>query len=125
MKTYIVVDEDNNVVGISNSKIEIENCNTYSIDTILDQDKIDGYIFKDNNVIFSDERFEKNKLESHKWDLRNKRKDVCFSVIDRGTIWYKKNITTEERQTELDNWYKAWLDVTETLIEPVKPDWIK
>lgn len=126
MKTYIIVDANNNVIAMSeNSKIEIENCTTLLIDDVLDHDKIDGYVFKDNKVIFSDERFEEKKLESHKWDLRNKREDVCFSVINRGEIWYRKNVTTEERQNELDNWYQAWLDVTNTLVEPETPEWIK
>lgn len=125
MKTYIVVDANNNVIGMSeNSKIEIENCTTHLIDADLDHNKIDGYIFKDNNVIFSDERFEKNQLESYKWDLRNKREIVCFSVVDR-SLWREKNVNTEERQNEFDNWYQAWLDVTETLVEPETPEWIK
>ena len=56
-------------------------------------------------------------------ELRNKREIECFSVVNRGKLWYDK--LKAEQVQELDNWYMAWLDVTETLVEPQKPDWLK
>lgn len=55
-------------------------------------------------------------------NLRNKRENECFSVINRGQLWYNK--LTEEQRLELDIWYKKWLDVTETRIIPEKPIWL-
>jgi hypothetical protein len=55
--------------------------------------------------------------------LREQRESECFSIINRGQLWY--NSLTEEQLTELQVWYMAWLDVTETKIIPTKPSWLK
>ena len=55
--------------------------------------------------------------------LRDKRETECFSIINRGALWY--NTLTEEQLVELQDWYKAWLDVTETRVVPEKLEWIK
>lgn len=54
--------------------------------------------------------------------LRYRRERECFPIINRGGLWY--NRLTEEQKTELDVWYQAWLDVTETRTVPPKPFWI-
>ena len=54
--------------------------------------------------------------------LREKREDECFSIINRGQLWY--DTLSDAQKKELKAWYKAWLDVTETLAEPVKPEWL-
>ena len=54
--------------------------------------------------------------------LRDKREEVCFPVINRGLLWYE-SLTAEQRK-ELKQWYKAWLDVTETKQEPQLPLWL-
>ena len=64
--------------------------------------------------------------------LREKRCNECFSIINRGSLWY--NTLTSEQQQELNTWYQAWLDVPqvyqetkpaniETII-PTKPSWL-
>lgn len=51
------------------------------------------------------------------------RKIQCFEIIDnRSQLWY--NHLTEQQKQELDAWYQAWLDVTETKIIPEKPEWL-
>lgn len=55
--------------------------------------------------------------------LRDMRDVECFSIINRGQLWY--NILTAEQYDELQVWYKAWLDITETKIIPKKPEWLK
>lgn len=55
-------------------------------------------------------------------DLRLRREVECFPIINRGKLWYD-NLTTEQ-VTELDEWYNAWLDVTETKVIPNKPNWL-
>lgn len=54
--------------------------------------------------------------------LRIKRDYECFSYINRGQLWV--NTLTKEQRQELTQWYQAWLDVTETLEIPKKPEWL-
>lgn len=54
--------------------------------------------------------------------LREQREYECFSIINRGELWYAR-LTNEQRQ-ELNTWYNAWLDVTETKIIPERPKWL-
>ena len=55
--------------------------------------------------------------------LRFQRKEECFPIINRGTLWY--DLITPEQTAELKIWYQAWLDVTDTLIIPEKPLWLE
>lgn len=55
-------------------------------------------------------------------NLRAQRESECFSVINRGQLWYET--LTLEQITELKTWYQAWLDVTTTKIIPTKPSWL-
>ena len=60
--------------------------------------------------------------ELYKKMLREQREQICFSVINRGKLWY--NCLTAEQLAELKRWYHDWLNVTETLQIPVKPEWL-
>ena len=60
--------------------------------------------------------------EENKNKIRLRRERECFSVINRGALWYEK--LTEEQRTELSTWYQAWLDAPQTDIIPIKPEWI-
>ena len=55
--------------------------------------------------------------------LRKKRERECFSVVNRGFVWYMR--LSDENIGELNDWYQAWLEVTDTLVVPEKPKWIK
>lgn len=54
--------------------------------------------------------------------LRRQRDVECFPIINRGALWYE--LRTEEEKNELREWYQKWLDVTETLVVPEKPNWL-
>ena len=54
--------------------------------------------------------------------LRTLRELECFPIINRGQGWYR--MLTQSQLEELDVWYQAWLDVTETRIIPEKPEWL-
>jgi hypothetical protein len=54
--------------------------------------------------------------------LRTERERICFSVINRGKLWYDS--LTYEQLSELRQWYKAWLNVTETKEIPITPNWV-
>lgn len=126
MKTYIVVDSNNNVVAISDQfKIKMDNCTTYELEENIDHSLIEGYAYKDSKLQFNKERFESRKKQGQICQLRSQREEECFSYINRGDVWYSKIVNTKERKQELENWYQDWLDVTETLTVPEKPSWIK
>lgn len=60
----------------------------------------------------------KNKIA----ELRSNRIYQCFQIINRGKLWYER--LTKEQLKELSEWYQKWLDVTVTLQEPTKPNWL-
>jgi hypothetical protein len=61
-------------------------------------------------------------IERKKEQLRAQREKECFSVINRGKLWYKQLSYEQERELEL--WYNAWLNATETLTIPERPNWV-
>lgn len=73
---------------------------------------------KDNGTEFTKDEL-KNLIKEH---YRKRRVDKCFPIVNRGQLWY--NRLTDSQKEELDNWYDAWLDVTETLSEPSAPYWL-
>lgn len=56
-------------------------------------------------------------------EIRALRLKKCFSVINRGQLWY--NTLSEAQVLELQTWYQAWLDATDTLVIPEKPSWLE
>lgn len=70
-------------------------------------------------VLYTAEELQERKLTK----LRSQRETECFPVINRGQLWY--DTLTEAQKTELKVWYLAWLDVTETFIIPITPEWVK
>jgi hypothetical protein len=54
--------------------------------------------------------------------LRERRVEECFSVINRGKLWY--DTLTIDELSELRSWYRKWLDVTETMLIPEPPAWL-
>lgn len=61
-------------------------------------------------------------VEKRRAELREVREAVCFPIVNRGQVWY--DTLTEGQRSELKTWYKAWLDVTKTLVEPPTPVWL-
>ena len=65
---------------------------------------------------------ETDQLEEQKSSLRVRREKECFSVVNRGWIWYSTLTLSQWR--ELRTWYIAWLRVTETMTPPDRPSWV-
>lgn len=65
---------------------------------------------------------EEELLENKKNSLRARREEECFFIINRGALWYTR--LSEEQVQELEEWYHKWLDCTETLEVPEKPEWL-
>lgn len=61
--------------------------------------------------------------EQIKANIRANREEKCFPIINRGQLWY--DTLTEAQHNELAVWYRAWLDATETMVEPDDLDWVK
>lgn len=80
------------------------------------------YLSENNELIKNDvkqaEIDEKRELS----DLRYKREKQCFPVINRGALWYEH--LSKEQKADLDVWYHAWLNVTETRVVPEMPEWL-
>ena len=55
--------------------------------------------------------------------LRFAREIECFNIINRSPLWF--NTLSKEQLQELQEWYQAWLDITETGVIPIKPEWLK
>lgn len=67
--------------------------------------------------------FTEEELREHKiQELRYRRQSECFSVINRGQLWYDK--LTAEQRTELSVWYEAWLDAPQTMVAPELLPWL-
>lgn len=71
--------------------------------------------YKEKATAFEEQQFIK--------ELRRQREEECFSIINRGVLWYDN--LTEVEKAELADWYRAWLDVTETLTVPDCPIWLE
>lgn len=87
--------------------------------------------YNENGMLFQIAEIPAPTQEQILNDLRTRRDDECFQIINRGVLWY--NTLTEEQRIELDKWYKEWLDVADRYVEgvdietiiPKKPEWLK
>lgn len=101
-----------------------------------------GYVIKEIEPDEKGRRFQIQEIPKPTQDeiidmLRERRKQECFSIVNRGILWYNK--LTTEQQFELDEWYRKWLDITDTYrnayeqnqnidiesIIPTAPSWLK
>ena len=80
------------------------------------------YLSEDGMLVKSDDKQKEITNEREIINLRFQREKACFPYINRGYMWYNK--LTDEQKKELENWYQAWLDVTETKIVPGAPEWL-
>lgn len=78
---------------------------------------VDGILTRDENKMTEIRR---NRQVN---GLRHRREKECFNVINRSSLWY--GTLTDEQKSELQSWYQEWLDVTDTLVVPTKPEWLK
>lgn len=117
---------EDKTIGRSTNNIRVAQLNGYYNENQIIESEDDVVIAYDNKRYLKgtepakpQELIDQELIE----ELRQQREEECFSIINRGALWY--NTLTEEQLTELQTWYKAWLDVTETKIVPKKPIWIK
>lgn len=82
-----------------------------------------AYRIKDGALFLDEEQATALQEEEENKQLRIERDAECFSVINRGWLWY--DTLTEKQTKELRKWYKDWLDVTDTRKKPDRPSWLK
>ena len=82
-----------------------------------------AYRIKDGKLFFDESQATFLQNEAENAQLRIERDAECFSVINRGWLWY--DTLTEKQTKELRKWYTDWLDVTETKKKPDRPSWLK
>ena len=82
----------------------------------------EAYQVKDGVLIFDEAKSKELANSQQLDDLRLQRETECFPIINRGQLWYES--LSEIQVTELQLWYQAWLDVTETLVIPERPVWL-
>ena len=101
-----------------NGGIEVET--PKDIDAFIDV--FTAYRYDNGNLVLDQSRLDALDAERINNNLRHQRDKVCFPYINRGYIWYNK--LTDAQKNELDVWYQAWLDVTDTMVVPETPAWL-
>lgn len=85
-------------------------------------DAFRAYKYEDGNLVLDENKLQSVNDERIADELRFKRQKACFPIINRGELWYSR--LTAGQKEELDAWYQAWLDVTDTKVLPEKPEWL-
>lgn len=81
-----------------------------------------AYRLVDGILTLDEERLAALQLADRQNAIRARRERECYSVINRGQLWYEG--ISLARLAELRQWYKAWRDAPATLIIPDRPDWL-
>ena len=81
-----------------------------------------AFRLENGKLVHDATEYENRKAEEQKEEYRRRRETECFSVINRGQLWYEG--VSLSQLLELRSWYKAWLNVTETMVVPERPSWL-
>lgn len=106
------------IIGTLSDGIEVEELK----DLRHFQENYQAYKVVDNQLVFDSAYAAIRKISEKQHELRERREAECFSIINRGQLWYDS--LTPQQRAELQQWYDAWLEVTETLQPPETPDWL-
>lgn len=80
------------------------------------------YLSVDSTLIKSEDKQKELADKKELNSLRSQRAKVCYPIINRGELWYSR--LTVDQKEELNTWYQAWLDVTDTRVSPYMPTWL-
>ena len=118
---YIKKDENGIVVAVS----EIQFDETYELSDEEYEVGFDGKIYSKTEMESFDYLTKKVEFDNDikLSNIRFQRETECFSVINRGALWYDK--LTDEQKAELAAWYQAWLDAPQTKVIPARLEWLK
>ena len=92
--------------------------------TDLEQFLLRSYAYRvdEGKLVYDAQEHENNQTEERKEEYRRRRETECFAVINRGQLWYEG--VSISQLLELRSWYKAWLNVTESMVVPERPTWL-
>lgn len=82
-----------------------------------------AYRYVNGELVLDAVRYAQMQDVRDKNSLRILREKECFAVVNRGELWYET--LTDTQRAELQAWYRAWLDVTDTMQIPDKPGWVQ
>lgn len=88
----------------------------------LNAENYAAYRLVDGILTLDEERLAALQLAGRKDAIRARRERECYSVINRGQLWYEG--VSIAHLVELRKWYKAWLEAPATLIIPDRPVWL-
>lgn len=91
-------------------------------DTAHFEQHFTAYRIRDGDLFFDEVREQALAKAAGVDTIRQRRERECFSVINRGQLWYAR--LTEKQSMELNEWYQAWLDATSTGAVPDRPAWL-
>ena len=88
-----------------------------------------AYKVEDNALVLDTKKLPDVETERELMNLRMMRETECFAIVNRGKLWYDR--LTEGQYMELEEWYQAWLNVTEkkrgakSFTIPTRPKWLE
>lgn len=106
------------LIGVLDGGIEVQDPTNLTHFT----EHFSSYRISGNELSFDAAQDESVSTEAKKAEFRTLREKECFSVINRGELWY--GTLSSEQTEELKTWYAAWLNVTQTLAVPERPAWL-
>lgn len=118
----IQIDENDNVIGYSIYSLYMEP-DEHNIE--IDELVVPDDFFKDYlKYSYRDKKlFKHSALSSREQEnIRSKRIKECFSIINRGKVWY--DMLDAEEKEELGKWYREWLDAPATGVIPDLPSFL-
>ena len=98
----------------------IEVANPDDLESFIDTFR--AYKYEDGNLLLDEQKLQSVNDVRIADELRFKREKACFPYVNRGEMWYSR--LSAEQKEELGAWYQAWLDVTDTMVIPEKPEWL-
>lgn len=113
--SYAITGELEDGITVSKEDMETINLNFF-------EQHYSSYKLVNGSLVYDEEKGKQIAEENELERLRILREKECFSVINRGQAWY--NSLTDGQYEDLQTWYQAWLNVTETRVIPEKPAWI-
>ena len=121
--TDFVLNENNDLIGPNGNKaLDVEMPPQEELDRLFDYANAYKYDQKTNSIIFDVNKYNIMELEAKKNELRKRREIECFSIINRGELWYET--LTQNQKEELSIWYNDWLNVTDTMTVPEPILWV-
>ena len=124
----ITIDKDNNITGFCTGGFLQNGIDIPDEELPLDFiENWQAYRLKDKKLEFDEKLYEEVVSSRELENLRIQRQQECFSVINRGKLWY--DTLTEKQYNELKIWYEEWLNITDNAKKsvniPKKPEWLK